>query len=114
MNNDLVTIVTVSFNERDNLIKTMEPVLTQPYRPLEYIVVDGDSTDGSYQRAMDIMIPKAEELGIILKCISSRYRVQMHKECDVVRGIPHMFKRRVKYSLNTAEKRHSLDRLSYT
>ena len=60
MSSELITVVTVSYNEGDNLLKTMESVMSQTYRPLEYIVIDGGSTDGSYERAMSAMVPKAE------------------------------------------------------
>ena len=70
MSSELITVVTVSYNEGDNLLKTMESVMSQTYRPLEYIVIDGGSTDGSYERAMSAMVPKAEEAGIMLKGVS--------------------------------------------
>ncbi len=70
MSSELITVVTVSYNEGDNLLKTMESVMSQTYRPLEYIVIDGGSTDGSYERAMTAMKPKAEAAGILLKGVS--------------------------------------------
>lgn len=45
-----ITIITISYNSEKTIEETILSVLNQTYRPLEYILVDGGSTD----RTMDI------------------------------------------------------------
>lgn len=42
-----LSIITINYNNRDGLRKTIESVVAQTTRDFEYIVIDGGSTDGS-------------------------------------------------------------------
>lgn len=41
------SIITINFNHREGLRRTIESVITQSYNDYEYIIIDGGSTDGS-------------------------------------------------------------------
>lgn len=45
--NPLVSVCILTWNRRDHLIKAVESVLNQPYSPVEIVVVDSASTDGT-------------------------------------------------------------------
>jgi glycosyltransferase involved in cell wall biosynthesis len=42
-----VSIITVCYNRKDTIAKSIESVLEQDYPDIEYIVIDGNSTDGT-------------------------------------------------------------------
>jgi glycosyltransferase involved in cell wall biosynthesis len=54
----LVSIITVSYNAAATIEQTMESVFNQTYSPIEYILIDGGSTDGT----VDIIRTYAEKL----------------------------------------------------
>ena len=42
-----LSIITINLNNAEGLQKTIESVVSQTCQDFEYIVIDGDSTDGS-------------------------------------------------------------------
>lgn len=42
-----ISIITVNYNNKNGLIKTINSVIQQDYTNIEYIIIDGDSNDGS-------------------------------------------------------------------
>lgn len=62
-----LSIITINRNNADGLRKTIESVLSQTYRNIEYILIDGASTDGS----LDVIKSSALQVeGLDFKWIS--------------------------------------------
>lgn len=49
MNVPKISIITVTLNDRDTIEKTIKSVLNQSYKDIEYIIIDGGSTDGALE-----------------------------------------------------------------
>lgn len=62
----LVTIITVCFNSEMTIRRTIESILHQTYAHIEYIIIDGDSKDGT----LDIIQEYKESFGERLRVIS--------------------------------------------
>ena len=80
--NTLVSIITVVLNGEKNLDRTIQSVINQTYENLEYIIIDGGSTDGTisiinkYKDKIDYWISKKD---------NGLYDA-MNKGIDVARG----------------------------
>ncbi|MCP9612862.1 glycosyltransferase family 2 protein [Coprobacter tertius] len=61
-NNPLVTIVTPSYNQGQFIEETIKSVLNQTYSPIQYILVDGGSTDNT----MEIVEKYRDKINIII------------------------------------------------
>lgn len=65
--NNNISIVTISYNCKDDLEKTIQSVISQSYIYKEYIIVDGGSSDGTgevlnkYKDAIDICISEPDD-----------------------------------------------------
>lgn len=58
-----ISIITISYNSQKTIEKTILSILGQSYRPLEYVLVDGGSKDGTIE-LIKKYIPELEKAGI--------------------------------------------------
>lgn len=77
-----VTIITVSFNSESTIRDTLESVISQDYPNIEFIVVDGGSTD----RTMEIVCEYREQISIILHEPDEGIYDAMNKGLEIASG----------------------------
>jgi len=51
-NNPLITIITVVKNKSEVIEETIQSILNQKYKNIEYIIIDGESDDGTIEKIM--------------------------------------------------------------
>lgn len=63
MGAEKISVITISYNSENTIERTFQSILTQSYRPLEYVLVDGGSKDGTIA-LIEKYIPQFEAVGI--------------------------------------------------
>jgi glycosyltransferase involved in cell wall biosynthesis len=81
-NSPAVTVVTVVFNGAKNLEETIKSVLNQTYRNVEYIIMDGGSTDGT----VDIIKKYQDQLAYWISAPDKGIYDAMNKSIDKATG----------------------------
>ncbi len=66
-----VSIITVCYNSEKTIRKTLESVLGQTYPNIEYIIVDGKSTDAT-MAVVEEFAPKFEQKGYLYRTVSEK------------------------------------------
>ncbi|MAL17444.1 MAG: glycosyl transferase [Balneola sp.] len=82
MTEPLVSIYTVVYNDETGIRKTIESVLNQTYKNIEYIIVDGGSTDST----IDIIKEYEKEISIFISEKDDGIYDAMNKAIEVSNG----------------------------
>ena len=77
-----LSVITINYNNRDGLRKTIESVVNQTYKDLEYILIDGASTDGS----VDVIKEYAGKIDYWVSEPDKGIYNAMNKGIDVAKG----------------------------
>ncbi len=77
-----ITVVTVCYNAASSIEATIRSVLSQTYEDLEYIIIDGNSTDGT----MDIVRRYADRISLIVSEPDSGIYDAMNKGINAATG----------------------------
>lgn len=78
----LVSVITVVYNDVRNVVDTMESVLAQTYPAIDYIVIDGGSTDGT----VDAITRYEDRLGYFVSESDDGMYDALNKAIKVARG----------------------------
>lgn len=55
----LISVVTVVYNDIAHIVETMDSVVGQDYPQIEYIIIDGASSDGTREKIMEYIVSNA-------------------------------------------------------
>lgn len=56
----LISIITVVYNDIAHIVETLDSVTTQDYPQIEYIIIDGASSDGTREKIMEYIASNAD------------------------------------------------------
>lgn len=82
MNNPKITIITVSYNAAKSIEKTILSVLNQKYSEIQYVIIDGNSTDGT----VDIIKKYENRISSWISEPDEGIYDAMNKGIDIARG----------------------------
>lgn len=77
-----LSIITVNYNDREGLKKTIQSVICQTFTDFEYIIIDGGSTDGSF----DVIKQYEEQISYWVSERDKGIYNAMNKAIDVAKG----------------------------
>ena len=77
-----LSIITINYNNRDGLRKTIESVVNQTWQDFEYIIIDGGSTDGS----VEVIKEYADRIGYWVSEPDKGIYHAMNKGIDQAKG----------------------------
>lgn len=80
--NPLITVVTVVLNAKEHIEQTIQSVINQTYSNIEYIIVDGGSTDGT----LDIINKYKDKIAVIISEPDKGIFDAMNKGIDIATG----------------------------
>lgn len=80
--NHLFSIITINYNNLPGLKKTFESVINQTYKEVEYIIIDGGSTDGS----KNFLLDNSEKIDIWISERDEGIYHAMNKGIDMASG----------------------------
>lgn len=82
-----ISIITINYNDAEGLEKTIKSVIEQSYSNVEYIVIDGNSTDGS----VDIIKKYADKISYWISETDKGIYNAMNKGINQAKGEYYLF-----------------------
>ena len=82
---ELVTVITVCYNSAQTISRTIESVLNQTYKNIEYLIIDGASTDGTLDVISDYTKGGEDRIKLVSEKDDGIYYA-MNKGISMARG----------------------------